>query len=227
MTCTKPDVIIIRGAPGSGKTQASRCLATQFQKGVRVEIDTLRAMIISVDWTNQVAHSDILSLSTSLVLGFHRLGYQPVIVVDTFSGNKLATFLDELHSLDNSLQVRSFALVTAPEVLRVRVENRPTDQFKDIGICKKLNSEVIRHLQPIEQIFDNTALTPEETAEVILGQCAGWVARTFRFGYIIKILPPFGPIMRHGMGHAAPGKNWIPACAGMTSQHLPIPSPSA
>jgi len=172
MTITNPDIIIIRGAPGAGKSQASKCLAVHFQKGARVEVDILRAMVISVDWTNQTEHINMLSLSTCVVMGFLQRGYKPVIVVDTFSGDKLTKFLADIYELDNRLDVRSFALVTAPDVLRVRVENRPDDQFKDIGICQKLNSDVIKRLHAFEQLIDNSALTPEETAEVILSRCA-------------------------------------------------------
>ena len=111
-----------------------------------------------------------------------------MIVVDTFSGNKLNQFLAELHALDSSLEVRAFALVTAPEVLRVRVENRSADQFKDIGISLKLNSDVMKHQQPIEQVVDNTALMPEETAEVILEQCVG----------VLSPLPGLGPSLDAG-----------------------------
>ncbi len=174
MTRTNPDVIIIRGAPGSGKTQASKCLATHFQKSVRIEVDTLRAMVISVEWSNQDEHINILSLTIGLVIGFHRLGYGPIIVVDTFSGNKLSKFIADISLMNNNLEIRSFALVTAPEVLRVRVEDRPTGQFKDLDICIKLNSDVIKHLQPLEQIIDNTELTPVETVEVILEQHLGF-----------------------------------------------------
>jgi hypothetical protein len=162
-----PDIIVIRGAPGSGKTQASKYLAAWFPRGVRIEVDALRAMVISVAWTNQAEHINILSLSTGLVLGFLSLGYRPVIVVDTFSGNKLMKFLTDIFSRNDSLDVRGVALVTAPEVLKARVENRPEDQFKNLRICQKLNSEVVKYLQPFEQLIDNTSLTPQETARAI------------------------------------------------------------
>ncbi len=168
MSRTSPDVIIVRGAPGTGKTQASKCLAAHFPKGVRIEVDTLRAMVVSVDWTNQAEHANILSLSTSLVAGFLRLGYKPVILVDTFSGSKLTTFLAELHSLDASLNVQSFALAAAPEALRARVHNRPSDQFRDHEICQKLNLEVLQAPHPIDHVIDVTTLTPDEIANLLL-----------------------------------------------------------
>lgn len=75
MTAIKPDVIIIRGAPGSGKSTLAKLLATHFPNGARVEVDSLRGMVISVDWTNQTEHKNILSLAINVVRDFHALGY--------------------------------------------------------------------------------------------------------------------------------------------------------
>jgi len=168
-----PDVIVIRGAPGSGKSQTAKNLAARLGRGIRMEVDTIRAMVISVDWTNQEEHINTLSLATGLVAGFLGLGHRPVIVIDTFSGDKLMRFLAELRALRDGLDVRMFALVTAPAVLRSRVENRPSDRFKDFGVCAKLNSDVAKHPQPGEQLIDNSSLTPGETVDLILGDLAG------------------------------------------------------
>ena len=173
MSAPTSDVIVIRGAPGSGKSQAAKCLAARLGSGARIEVDMLRAMVIPVDWTNQAEHISVLSLASELVAGFLRLGHTPVIVVDTFSGDKLVRFLAELRALQSGLDVRVFALVTAPAVLRARVESRSADQFKDIGICAMLNSDVVKHRQPGERLIDNSSLTPEETVDVILGGRAG------------------------------------------------------
>ena len=172
MTAPMPDVIVIRGAPGSGKSRTAKCLAARLGTGVRMEVDTLRAMVIPVDWTNQVEHINVLSLGAGLVAGFLRFGHSPVIAIDTFSGDKLVRFLAELRALQDGLDVRAFALVTTPAVLRARVGNRPADQFRDIGICEKLNSDIVKHLQPGEQLIDNSSLTPEEIVDLILGDRA-------------------------------------------------------
>jgi broad-specificity NMP kinase len=170
MNVTDSDVIIVRGAPGSGKTQISKCLAAYFPNGVRLEIDKLRGMVISMDWVNQDEHIKILSLSTHIVLGFLKLGYKPVIVVDTFSGDKLTKFLAELKALENDLVASAFALVTASDVLKSRIENRSADQFKEIDICERLNSDILKFLLPNEELIDTTALVAEEAAALILGK---------------------------------------------------------
>ena len=63
MSVPTPDVIILRGAPGAGKSALSKELAKRFPKGVRLEVDTLRSMVISVDWTNQQEHKDLLQVA--------------------------------------------------------------------------------------------------------------------------------------------------------------------
>lgn len=163
-----PDVIVIRGAPAVGKSVTAKCLAARLGSGVRLEVDTLRAMVIPVDWTNQAEHIGVLSLASGLVSGFLGLGHRPIIVVDTFSGDKLARFLSELQALRGGIDVRACALVATADVLRARVEHRPPDQFTDIAICEKLNANTVRHLQPGERLIDNSFLTPEETATMIL-----------------------------------------------------------
>lgn len=162
------DVITLRGAPGTGKTRTAKCLARHYPCGVRMEIDNLRSMVISVEWTNQEEHVNVLSLSVGLVQGFLRLGYRPVIVVDTFSGDKLDRYLADLHRLDESLVVRSFALTTSARELRRRLESRPPHDFKDFDISRRLNSDVIDHLCPAEEMIDTTGLEPEDTARRIL-----------------------------------------------------------
>ena len=69
----KTDIIIIRGAPGSGKSQTAKSLSQVFPKGVRLEVDTIRQMVISVDWKNQQEHIDMLQASTKLVYEFLQL----------------------------------------------------------------------------------------------------------------------------------------------------------
>lgn len=171
MSRTLPHVIVVRGAPGSGKSQTAKVLATRIGKGARVEVDTLRSMVFPVDWTNQAEHVSVLSLATSVVAGFVKLGHRPVIVVDTFSGDKVVKFLSELRDRHSPLDVRVFALVAGRDELQRRVERRPAHQFNNVAVCLKLNADVMKHLQPYETLIDTSSLTPEETAEAVLAAC--------------------------------------------------------
>lgn len=137
----QPDVIIIRGAPASGKSQTAKSLAQLLPGGVRLEVDTLRNMVISVDWTNQKEHIGVLEASTKLVDGFLNMGLKPVIVVDTFSGDKVKGFTSSLKQLRPDVSICSFALYTTDEELKKRTEARP-DGEHHIDTTKIAPSEV-------------------------------------------------------------------------------------
>ena len=156
------DIIIIRGAPGVGKSTTAKLLAEMFPKGVRLEVDTLRNMVISPDWKNQKEHIDLLNVSLKVVLEFLSLGFRPVIVVDTFSGNKIEKYLNDFFRERPEKSVLIFSLHCSEGELRSRVENRNEDEFKDFDVCRKLNRELNRHNHQNETHLDTTRLTLEE-----------------------------------------------------------------
>jgi broad-specificity NMP kinase len=168
MNCKDIDIIIIRGAPGSGKSQTSKCLSNFFPKGVKMEIDRLRSMVISVDWTNQQEHIDILQLSTKLACDFLQLGFKPIIVIDTFSGDKFIKYLTDLKAISNNLKVAFFGLFSTKKELRRRIKTRSSGEFKDIDTCLKLNSDLLKIKHDSEIQIDTTGLNPVETANIIL-----------------------------------------------------------
>ena len=167
MTPVSADVVIIRGAPGAGKSQAAKALTPLFPHGAKVEVDILRKMVISVDWKNQQEHINLLQVAARLTHDFINLGFRPVIVVDTFSGEKFIRFIDTLRQMDGSLAIKIFGLYASDEVLRTRLEARPSDEFKNFCICKKLNEDVLKIKHPGEFQIDTCGLSPRQTAEEI------------------------------------------------------------
>jgi predicted kinase len=161
------DIVIIRGAPGAGKSQAAKCLASFFPDGARVEVDVLRKMVISVNWQDQQEHIELLDVAAGLAHDFVGLGFRPVIVVDTFSGDKVNRFLETLHRLDASLAIRIFAMHVSEGVLRQRLVERPSDEFKDFGISRMLNANVLKFRHPTERQVDATTHSPQQTATEI------------------------------------------------------------
>ena len=166
----KTDIIIIRGCPGSGKSETAKCLSQLFPKGVRIEIDTIRNMVISVDWKNQQEHINMLQASTKLVFEFLHLGFSPVIVVDTFSGDKINRYLETLYQHDEELSIKIIGLYTSDEELKRRLNLRTSAEFKDFPICKRLNDDVLKWKPDSEYQVDTTGLLPKQTAEKIYGQ---------------------------------------------------------
>jgi AAA domain-containing protein len=166
----KADIIIIRGAPGSGKSQTAKILSRFFPKGVKVEVDILRQMVIQVDWKNQKEHINLLQVSTGLVYDFLKVGFSPVIVVDTFSGDKIIKYLESLYQLDKTLSIKLFGLYVSDEELRRRLDLRSDPEFRDFDICKRLNDDVLKIKYHSEHQIDTTGLLPLQTAEIIYGK---------------------------------------------------------
>lgn len=170
MQDSQVDIVIIKGAPGSGKSSIAKCLSEKFPKGIRLEVDTIRSMVISVDWTNQTEHINMLGVSAKLTSEFLSLGHTPVIVVDTFSGDKVVRFIEQLKAINDSLIIKVFGLYSTEEELRKRVDARKENEFRDVDICLKLNADVIKMKLKDEVQIDTTGLLPNESAKTILLQ---------------------------------------------------------
>jgi len=168
VSTASPDLILLKGAPGVGKSTVAKLLAQHFPSGVRVEVDTLRQMVIAVDWTNQAEHRKLLTLSAQLAAGFLRSGFSPIILVDTFSGDKIDGFLTEFHAQCPSKRVCVVVLHAAEDVLRERVSNREEGAFRDIGISVRINNEAVRDARPSERVLDTSTLTPTDVMGAIL-----------------------------------------------------------
>ncbi len=169
----KIDIVIIRGCPASGKSQTAKRLSQSFPKGVRLEVDTLRQMVIAVDWTNQQEHINMLQVSVGLVNNFLKLNFRPVIVVDTFSGDKIDKYLDTLYELNKELSIIIFGLFTTDDELKKRLESRKIEEFRDFKICKQLNDDVLKFKCDKEFQIDTTGLSATETAEIMYKEIIG------------------------------------------------------
>lgn len=167
MNVTKADIIIIKGAPASGKSQTAKELSKYFSRGVRIEVDNLRSMVISVDWTNQAEHINILNISAKMTYEFYNLGFKPIIIIDTFSGDKLNSYYDNLMSLNNNWMIRIFGLYSSQQELKNRLGKRKNDQFKDFIITKKLNEDTLKYRHDGEFQIDTTNIESNETAKII------------------------------------------------------------
>ena len=182
MNADFPDLILLKGAPGVGKSTAAKLLAQHFPSGVRVEVDTLRQMVISVDWTNQAEHRKLLTLSAQLAAGFLRCGFAPVILVDTFSGDKIDGFLTEFHAQCPSKRVCVVVLHASEDVLRERLSNREEGAFQDVGISMRINHDSVRDARPYEMVLDTSTLSSADVVGAILRLAGDPSAGTSRTG---------------------------------------------
>lgn len=169
---TPTRLILVKGAPGVGKSSAARELSKRCPGGVRIEVDTLRNMVINVNWKRQSEHRAVLSLGAQLAMGFLRSGFAPVILIDTFSGDKLDGFLTEVRSALPDERIAVAALHATEAILRERVLGREIGGFRDLEICAAINSEVAEGQRDDETLIDTSTLSPPQVADAI-GAVAG------------------------------------------------------
>lgn len=168
MNTAFPDLILLKGAPGVGKSTAAKLLACHFTAGVRVEVDTLRGMVTNVKWTDQTEHRSLLKVSAQLAAGFLRSGFAPVILIDTFSGDKVNDFLAAFRSECPQSRVFVAVLHASDDVLRHRVLSREAEAFRDITIASRINQESVHGAMAFETLFDASNLPPADVARAIL-----------------------------------------------------------
>jgi predicted kinase len=167
------DIIVVRGAPGVGKSEVAGHLAMQFPAGAKVEVDALRKMVISVNWTNQKEHIDLLQVAARVAGDFLGIGFRPVIVVDTLSGDKVFGFLKTLQEFRPGAAVALFGLYADEGVLRSRLAGRPDGLFKNFKIARKLNADLLEIGDKHEKRIDTSRLTSAEVAAIIANQVKG------------------------------------------------------
>jgi len=164
MILTSWDLIIIKGAPGSGKTEVSKSLEKLLPKGVRIEVDTVRNMVSSVDWKNQKEHIKLLEISAKLAAEFLTTDFSPIIVVDTFSGDKVKKFIEDLKLLKSDIKIKIIGLYVDDTTLAKRLQDRPKGLFKNLEISKKINQNTINLKQSDEIQLDTSNSKPDVIA---------------------------------------------------------------
>ena len=158
------DLLIVRGAPGIGKSTAVRKLRKRIPEGAVIEVDTLRGMIAAVEWVNTEQHHVALDHAKLLIGSFVAKNFRPVILVDTFSRGKLTRFVENLN-----VSYRVGSLYADEDELTRRVISRPEGGFRDLDACRVLKAEAANNRYDHEQLIDVTNLRPSQVAEALEG----------------------------------------------------------
>lgn len=160
-------VICIRGTPGVGKTTLAKLLSRQWL-AVIIEVDAVRSMVASPNWLDQAEHKKALNIAAAMTAAFHGEGFHPILVVDTFSKGKLVPFVESIRELlPQSVSISCISLWAEDAVLRRRIEQRHTSQFRDIGISLAMNGEYGLPAIDGEYLIDTSPFPPESVAEEV------------------------------------------------------------
>lgn len=158
-------LIIIRGAPGAGKSSLGRRLKKVFSTGVLIEIDNVRGMMNNVDWNDEQQHFIALEAAAATVNSFIGSKLMPVIVVDMFMPDKLEFFLRKVAATNYKI----VSLLVNERVLEKRLTERK-EGFKDIPKGNALNKMIIDHPAGNEIQIETSAIGKNEVMEICLKQ---------------------------------------------------------
>lgn len=153
-------IILIRGAPGVGKSSLRNHLKELLPKGAFLEIDALRDTLFTQDWEDDSIHIQMLLSGIELAKNILTNNIAcPVFVVDTFSKGKIGIIIDS-----NCLDYSIISLYCDKEELRRRIELRPSEFYRDINSALVINREIVDSNRINERKIDTTKMDSNQIA---------------------------------------------------------------
>ena len=152
-------IVIINGAPASGKTKTAKLLSESIDKSALIDGDWLLA-------THPHDHGDQRYLRykniTSLAKNYHEAGFTNIFIAFVYA--RAEDITEQVNQLAEIDTVKVFALTPHADTLKKR---HSEDDYNRANIDETLDlHSKIQALESME-IIDNTNLSPEEVVEQI------------------------------------------------------------
>jgi broad-specificity NMP kinase len=151
------DIILIRGAPGIGKSTIGELFRASAPQGAIVDIDDIRRMINNEKFTYHENHdyANAIKAGCALVESFLGLGYTPIVVVDVFSMGILESFTAQF----GMGTMASVTLYANDEILFRRMANRASG-YINLEVAKSVNRHIYETRDKTDAWIDTSLLDP-------------------------------------------------------------------
>lgn len=161
-----PDVIVVAGAPGSGKTTVCRLLKARHG-WVHFDFGTLRQPHLNDGWTNASEAEEGMAFANlvTIVRNYVAHGYTPVLVTDLEEPR-----VQQIPDVFAALDYRIVSLVTTNDAEHTRrlLDPARDSGFRWITAALAWNRALReRPLLPHEHRINSTRQRPEETADAV------------------------------------------------------------
>jgi predicted kinase len=160
-------IIIIRGAPGVGKSTLVRRLKSKFKNGVTIEIGNMLKLINNFEDGNSKQYLDTLENARILCLNYLKAGYAPILLVGPFKAARMRNYLTGKLDKDVSYLVITL-LATNHTDLSDRIDGREIG-FKDKSISYIVNEDMLNYEIGNEIRYDTSGKSPEEIFLFVAG----------------------------------------------------------
>lgn len=176
---TERAVFLISGIPGAGKSTVSRLLAARFDRGVHLDADVLRGMIVSGNaWASREPPGNPLedpalgpeaerqlrlrARSASLLADAYFEAGFTVVLDEIAIGPRLQDFISDIRS-------RPLLLVNlAPRLAVVQTRDAGRPGKNVFAVWSYLDGVMRETMHDIGLWLDTSELTPEQTVDEIL-----------------------------------------------------------
>lgn len=156
--------ILLRGAPGVGKSTVGRLVVDFVGSGALVEVDTVRAMFGGLDWSNRRQHDIALLASLRLAESLARQAGSPIVLGDTFTGGRLELAERTLRESGIPFITVSLWADGAELLRRARSRNKASP---NVEMILGTNEEVVVRLPPAGLLIDTTRQSAEAVARQV------------------------------------------------------------
>jgi energy-coupling factor transporter ATP-binding protein EcfA2 len=161
-------IIVLAGAPGTGKTTLSKMLHKKLKDSALVELSWLRCWHLDYSWSNASPREEQMSFENLVFILNNYIKNKFPYVITTDLLDKRVTEIPRLFDKSNYLIFSLF--VNSDGELKKRVLDESRDSgYRDYQSAIEWNRNLIsRNTLPGEVKIDNTEPDPEKTLNLIL-----------------------------------------------------------
>jgi predicted kinase len=168
-------VLLLTGVPASGKSTVADLVARRFERGVHVNGDVFRRMVVSgaapmTPDADEDARAQLrlrYRIAASVADAYFEAGFA-VVVQDVVAGPVLAEYI----SFIRSRPLVVIALTPRPDVVAARERGRSKTGYDSGWSVEEFDAGFRATTPPLGAWIDSSDQTPEETVDEILDR--GW-----------------------------------------------------